>query len=249
MEVTISDFIRGEYLCEHIVSRYAETVESIGLWDSEKIIFGRYLKKSDSILDIGCGAGRTTIALKKLGYENIHGVDLSKAMIEQAKNLSEKYNLEIDFCEGDATCLDLEDNGFDSAIFSYNGIMQIPEYENRLRAMKEAFRVLKKGGIFIFTTHERYGKHLEHKSHWDRQELLWEESGQDSRLYEFGDIIFNNWGIESFIHIPDRAEVKKLIKDSGFKIIESSFRSDVCEERPEILEYSVECIFWVVEKQ
>jgi ubiquinone/menaquinone biosynthesis C-methylase UbiE len=249
MEVTISDFVRGEYLSEHIVSEYAEAVDNIGLWDSEKIIFSKHLKKTDNIIDIGCGAGRTTIALKNLGYENIHGVDLSKVMIEQAKKLSEKYNLEIDFKEGDATSLDFEDNVFDSAIFSFNGIMTIPTYDNRLTAMKEAFRVLKKGGIFIFTTHERYGKHLEHKSHWDKQELLWEESRQDSRLYEFGDIIFTKQGIECFVHIPDKAEVKKLIKDSGFRLVKSSLRSDICEERPEILEYSVECIFWVVEKQ
>ena len=37
----------------------------------------RYAKKTDSILEIGCGTGRNLVALKKAGFENVSGIEIS----------------------------------------------------------------------------------------------------------------------------------------------------------------------------
>ncbi|MEW6006220.1 MAG: class I SAM-dependent methyltransferase [Stygiobacter sp.] len=42
--------------------------------------------KESKILDLGCGYGRTLLALKMNGYENIFGVDISEKQISYAKN-------------------------------------------------------------------------------------------------------------------------------------------------------------------
>ncbi|MGN0161454.1 MAG: class I SAM-dependent methyltransferase [Lachnospiraceae bacterium] len=39
-------------------------------------------EKSANILDIGCGDGRMLSALRNLGYENIHGIDLDESAVE-----------------------------------------------------------------------------------------------------------------------------------------------------------------------
>ena len=75
----------SEYNDSAVVGSYEEAVDSIGLWESEKLIFGKYLRPGMKILDIGCGAGRTTFNLYKLGYRDITGFDLSAAMIAACK--------------------------------------------------------------------------------------------------------------------------------------------------------------------
>ena len=118
------------------VKRYGQAVDDVGLWNSEKIIFEKYIKKTDNILDIGCGAGRTTINLYKLGYKNIIGLDLSTNLIEYAKNYVRENNLDIEFVNGDATKLEYEDNIFDVVIFSYNCMQCIPGKKNRDSVLK-----------------------------------------------------------------------------------------------------------------
>ncbi len=43
------------------------------------------IDKKARIIDIGCGLGQTLIALKKLGYNNVRGIDISTYAVEQCK--------------------------------------------------------------------------------------------------------------------------------------------------------------------
>lgn len=108
----------------------------------------------DKILDIGCGAGRITFALYDLGYKNILGIDLSEEMITECNSIKGNRNANINFLVADAAKIPFEDNSFDVCIFSFNGLMTIPKYENRLCAVKEIYRILKSDGKFIFTAHD-----------------------------------------------------------------------------------------------
>jgi len=63
-----TEFIRKSFTTEKTVSDYAKAVRGIGLWESEKMMIKKYFNPEGRILDIGCGAGRTTIKLYELGY-------------------------------------------------------------------------------------------------------------------------------------------------------------------------------------
>ena len=152
------ELVRASWEDPSHVDEYVEAVRTVGLWDSERLLVSKYFFSEDQILDIGCGAGRTTIALYGLGFPRVQGVDMSSGMIEQAISGANQRGYPISFDIGDATRLRYGDEYFDGALFSAQGLMCIPGRDNRLRALREVRRVLKPGGFFFFTTHDRHSR-------------------------------------------------------------------------------------------
>ena len=248
MKKITGNFIRKSF--GQAVTDYTKAIEEIGLWESEKYVFNKYFTDKDkSILDIGCGAGRTTFALYERGYHNIIGLDLTPEMIDSARELNKKRATDIEFITGDATDLNFTDNSFDYALFSFNGLMQIPKRANRIQALKEIRRVIKPGGIFIFTTHDRENNE-NYKEFWEKEEKLWAEGKEDKRLYEYGDKILPSGenGRDTFIHFPDRQEILECLKEVKLQLVEDFYREALIEESDEIKKFSAECRFWITKK-
>jgi SAM-dependent methyltransferase len=129
-----------------VVELYAK---SSGLQPAETYAFDKFVPRGASILDIGVGGGRTTpyLAAKASRYV---GVDYVKAMIDAC---AAKFPGNT-FCCADATCLTgFEDASFDIVVFSFNGIDAIPTRKGRMSCFSEVFRVLTRGGLFIFSSH------------------------------------------------------------------------------------------------
>ncbi len=248
MNKLTTDFVIHQY--QSGIESYSKFTTEVGLWASEQYVFEKYLKKTDKILDIGCGTGRTTFHLFRLGYEQITGVDFTPEMIAEATALNENYQLNITFKEGDARNLEYKDQEFDSVIFSFNGMMSIPNSTQRKKALNEINRVLKGAGMFIFTTHDRE-KDANYFDFWKEQKQIWSEGRQDPKLYEFGDIITDSKNEERqiYIHIPNQEEINNFLQEGGFEVIETFYRNDKFEESEKVKEKSGECRFWVVRKR
>ena len=242
------EFVIDSFSGKEVQEKYRRSVFDIGLWESEKIIFGRYLNETSKILDIGCGAGRTTFGLHKLGYKNIVAVDFTPKMIESAKVIQLELKTNIDFEVGDACNLRFTDEIFDSCIFSFNGLMQIPIRENRLKAMKEINRVLKGKGLFIFTTHDRE-KNEEWLWFWEEEKIRWESGNIDDRIFEYGDRIIFEEGRETFLHFPTRDEILSMHKESNFIDVEDKWIFDIADEPKIVRENVCGCRFWIAKKK
>ena len=93
-------------------------------------------------LDAGCGSGRYTIALKKLGCKQVYGVDISQNSIEFALSKNPFQNNGVEFRQGSVLDLPFEDNSFDF-VFS-NGVLH--HTLSTEQGLKEIRRVLKPGG-------------------------------------------------------------------------------------------------------
>ena len=104
--------------------------------------FSKYVKKNDTILDVGCGYGRTLNELYSNGYKSLIGIDFSKGMIERA----EKINSNIDFRVMNNSKIDLPDNCVDSVIL-LAVLTCIADDKNQKNLISEIQRVLKKDGI------------------------------------------------------------------------------------------------------
>ena len=230
------------------VIRYSEAVDNVGLWNSEKIIFEKYISKNAKILDIGCGAGRTTINLYKNGYKDIIGLDLSSKLIEYAKNYVEKNKLNIEFINGDATKLGFEDNVFDVVIFSYNGMQCIPGKNNRDSILKEVYRVLKPGGLYIFTAHNRDDSGS-FQSFWDEEKIRWQNGTQDKTLDMFGDkYSIDKTGQTCFVHFSNIEEMIDFVRQENFEVVEYKKNTDIAEETEATKEFAGNTVFWIVKK-
>ena len=242
--------VRETYNRNEMVKTYGEAVDKVGLWDSEKIMFEKYISKDSKILDLGCGAGRTTINLYKNGYKNIIGLDISDKFINYAKSYCKKNKLDIEFIHGDATRLEFaKDNSYDAAIFSYNGMQCIPGKKNRDNVIKEVYRVLKPGGIYIFTAHNRDDSGP-HQAEWDEELEKWKNGIQDKDLEIYGDKYSTNKsnGERVFVHFSSVNEMKEFINQKNFEIIEYIKRENICDERDEVKKFSGSTWFWIIRK-
>jgi len=127
-----------------------------------------------SVISIGCGSGADAKYLKDKGASRVVGVDISNDLIEIAK----KNHPDIEFHVMNMEHLDFPDESFDlvysSLVFHY--------LSSWAQALKEALRVLKSGGKFIFSDGHPIGSALEVVDDGKVQTKLlgrtkWKESG------------------------------------------------------------------------
>jgi len=107
--------------------------------------------QSTKILDIGCGTGRHAIELSQRGY-SVTGIDLSRSMIERAREKSRARGVKVHFCVADARSLAYESE-FDLAIMMCEGAFPLMETdEMNYHILANASKALKIQGKLIFTT-------------------------------------------------------------------------------------------------
>ena len=101
------------------------------------------------ILDLGCGEGYFARHLKRGGALSVEGIDLSRKMIERAKEQELRDDLGIRYRVGTAIALDcFPDESLDLvvAVFLFNYM----DRKEMSRSMREIRRILKPGGRFVF---------------------------------------------------------------------------------------------------
>ncbi|MBN2227901.1 MAG: class I SAM-dependent methyltransferase [candidate division Zixibacteria bacterium] len=112
------------------------------------------LPKESTILDVGCGTGRHTVALAKAGYKMI-GVDLSEGMLARAHHRAEEAGVEIELIHSDATSFTI-DRPVDAVVclcegaFCLIGLDEDPHEHDRA-ILRNINAALTPGGKFIMT--------------------------------------------------------------------------------------------------
>lgn len=137
------------YEDDQVVDSYAA---SDALQTPEQIVLNQFRArlKEMRMLDIGVGAGRTTIHFAPLVKEYV-GIDYSQKMIDACRRRFPKMANNC-FRLGDARWMSFPADQFDFVLFSYNGIDYVSTAD-RAKILTEARRVIRPGGYFFFSTH------------------------------------------------------------------------------------------------
>lgn len=112
----------------------------------------RYLPPAGSILEIGAGTGRYTLALCRRGYA-VTAVDLSAALLEQCQRrlAAEHLDGQARFVVADARDLRAVPAAFD-AVLLMGPLYHLIFEEDRREALRQATARLRSGGL-LFSTH------------------------------------------------------------------------------------------------
>ena len=132
-----------------------------GLFDHSVDLFGQRLKiaglnddwlAGKVCLDAGCGGGRNAIAMTKLGASRVHGIDLGKNGIIDAKKRAADLGLSnLEFEQASILDIPASDSSFDLVWCA--GVLMITD--NADEALDELIRVLKPGGhlyLLVYAT-------------------------------------------------------------------------------------------------
>lgn len=135
-----------KYQSAEVVSYYTGLK---GLQPAEDHLFHHWLNEGSEVLDLGVGGGRTTPALSAIARRYV-GADYSEAMVAACR----QQWPHLDFVHCDATAMRcFEDQSFDAVVFPFNGIDVIRSDEGRANCLSEIARVVRPGGLFIFSSH------------------------------------------------------------------------------------------------
>ena len=111
------------------------------------------LSSDGCILDVGCGAGTTAVALAQLGFTAV-ALDRVPAMLERTRARAEKAGVShlLRPVAGDAYALDFADRSFDVVM----ALGVIPWLSSPAVAVREMIRVTKPTGHLIFSADNRW---------------------------------------------------------------------------------------------
>ena len=130
-----------------------------------KEIISRFLPENQiKIIDL-CGAsGHYSYWLAQKGHE-VHLMDLSKKHTNEAKDNEKQYNARLASIScGDARSTQWKDETFDMVLLM-GALYHLQEKEDRLQCLKEAYRILKKGGTAVFSYISRYASMIDGFKH------------------------------------------------------------------------------------
>jgi len=182
-----------------------------------KEILKRFLPKDPAVVcDIGGGAGVYSFFLAEQGHK-VHMSDLVELHIEQAKKQNHKSEHKLQSLKiEDARSLSYTSE-FADALLLLGPLYHLTDKRDRIKSLKEAYRVLKQGGMLFVAAISRYASMIDG---------LRKEYCLENYYLEMLDETFQT-GINiskgnkdhfttAYFHKPD--ELKEEIEESGFQL-------------------------------
>ncbi len=161
--------IYNKKLSSEIMAHYEQGDEirrlfsSLGQLEETRMreLIARHLPATPAVIyDVGGGPGSYACWLAKQGYE-VHLVDPVPLHVEQASAASQAQpdHPVAELCIGDARHLDRPEDSVD-VVLMLGPLYHLTEQHERIAALRESYRILRKGGIIFAVAISRYASTL-----------------------------------------------------------------------------------------
>ncbi|PIV57151.1 hypothetical protein COY52_10405 [Candidatus Desantisbacteria bacterium CG_4_10_14_0_8_um_filter_48_22] len=235
------------------IKSYARVVAGTKIYKLpfKKVFDKRLIPPPAKTVEFGCGEGEYSIMFARQGY-SVLGIDASPSAIRQARKSARKAGLKnVKFRIGDITNLPfLKDESFNLAL-DYHCYHCLSKREDRPAYLKEAYRILKPGGIF----------HMEEMGYPEKPKKMlnyFKKYGMKCRIEREGAVtryysarLFKKKYEGKEVKIPmlamahrffsKKKELEKRLSERGFKILRSFYGKEEKLGRRDINVYARKC--------
>ena len=189
----------------------------------------KFLKPGDRVLEIGAGTGRYSVALAKEGYR-VAAVELVESNLRTLRENA--LGLEtIEAYQGDAIDLGRFGDGSFDVTLSFGPMYHLYETEDRHKALDEAIRVTKPGGIILVAFLSAHAIICTNYLYDQRPTALGlkENFDRDYHVRHFKEQLFTGYDIAEFEDLFTNKEVEHITTVAADNVLE------VAERRPDFV--------------
>ena len=211
---SVFEYVVSENLADH----YDRHFETNRLFEYDTQMLEDLLPGSGRLLDLGCGTGRHLARFAARGWEAV-GVDLSEPMLRQAADKLSAARLEAELYRADILDLSfLPAESFDAAICMFSTLGMLSSEESRQRAVCQAARCLRPGGMYVAHVHNRM--HFLRWA-WGRREFFDTFLNRLGGGQPMGDCVMNNYRgeLNLYLHNFTLGELVGLVRRAGLRVV------------------------------
>ena len=137
-----------------------------------------FMNKNSKILEVGCNIGLQLLCFQRMGYNNLHGIEIQDYAVEKAKQNTKSINI----IQGSAFDLPYKDNWFD--LVCTNGVLIHINPNDYDKIMSEMYRCSSK---FIMGF-EYYSENLKAINYRGNEGYLWKADFAQEFCKRFPDL-------------------------------------------------------------
>lgn len=172
----------------------------------KKRIISNLLKDKSRILEIGAGTGVYCVEFAKKGHI-VSACDLVQKHVDIINEKSKSNNLNIDAKCADALDLPYDNESFDIVLLS-GPLYHLHKVEDKIKAIKEALRCLKKGGYIVVDYLSDIHGYIQHVLL--SKEFLLEKDPND---------FYDNLEIDEIFSYDNKNKIEKILTELEVKQI------------------------------